>query len=274
MLESPSFYYIIEPVADMRAAPERKAEMVSQTLFSEQVRLLDESKEWIKIETAIDQYQGWTERKNLCGRKQPLPSLFVTVARLAAHVYGEADTIYGPILTLPFESRLSLVDDDGISRWIKVALPDGREVYVQRGDVKTEHRILTRSEMCRLSTFFLGLPYTWGGRSSFGYDCSGFVQMLYRQMGVFIPRDSAQQQAWRGFAKASIDQLDSGDLVFFGFSPDQICHVGLWLGEKTFIHAVAVTENAPYVRISSIEDAAWNGSGYYPFIAGRKIISN
>ncbi|MCH9717001.1 MAG: C40 family peptidase, partial [Gammaproteobacteria bacterium] len=52
---------------------------------------------------------------------------------------------------------------------------------------------MTKDEMIFLSQKFLGCPYTWGGRSSFGFDCSGFVQMLYKEMGICLPRDSGPQ---------------------------------------------------------------------------------
>jgi Cell wall-associated hydrolases (invasion-associated proteins) len=67
-----------------------------------------------------------------------------------------------------------------------------------------------------LSKRFLELPYTWGGRSSFGYDCSGFVQMLYRQMGIFIPRDAIDQMHWEKFTPIPIEEAQLGDLYFLG----------------------------------------------------------
>lgn len=274
-----SYHYVNVPVAEMRAEPHARAEVISQALFSEQVQPFEEKGDWIRIETLIDAYQGWVRKGTFCRREHPFltePSkVLIEISRNAAHLYNEPETVYGPMLTLPFESRLQLIEplENSESRWLKVELPDGREGYIQRGDVAFgfNSRMISRQEMCELSHRFLGLPYTWGGRSSFGYDCSGFVQMLYRRMGVFLPRDSSVQCNWNGVVEAPVEALQSGDLLYFGYSADKIRHVGLYLGNRRFIHAVAKTENAPYIRVSSLEDAAWNGSGYYPYCTGRML---
>lgn len=268
------FHYVIHPTLNMRKSPKSKSEVVSQALFSEEIALLEESGEWCKIKTLIDDYTGWTLKTGICSKKTPFPNdKLVITNRLATHIYEHPDTIYGPILTLPFESRLSVIDyknDD--SRWLSVELLDARKAFVQRGDIGVLATKMNEKDLCLFSQEFLGLPYTWGGRSSFGYDCSGFVQMLYRQMGVSLPRDSKDQFVASGFKGLSVNDLSSGDLVFFGSSKEQIQHVGMSLGGGRFIHTSAVTENKPFLRISSIEDPAWNGSGYYPYLAGRILI--
>jgi gamma-D-glutamyl-L-lysine dipeptidyl-peptidase len=270
-------YYVASPVLNMRKTANSKAEVVSQGLFSEEIQILERKGEWLQIKTLVDQYVGWVKQEGIHAQDRPLlgshtHSTLITT-RLATHLYEEPDTIYGPVLTVPFESCLEAVDfkrDD--SRWIAAKLPDGKCVYVQRGDLQAlEHRsFMTCEQMCGFSYSFLGLPYTWGGRSSFGYDCSGFVQMLYRQMGIFLPRDSKDQCMDSRFVDVAVEALVSGDLIFFGFARDQIKHVGLSLGQGSFIHTSAVTENKPYLRLSHIDDPAWNGSGYYPFRLGRR----
>lgn len=270
------FHYVIAPVLEMRREPSRQAEVVSQGLFSEEVHIYEERDGWLHIQTIADNYSGWAKKEGVHTRSTPFPcpsQIKMKITRLAAHLYEQPDTIYGPVLTLPFESELEVVDFTGSenSRWLSAYLPDQRQLYIQRGDLTSVKISITCEQMCRLSHAFLGLPYTWGGRSSFGYDCSGFVQMLYRQMGISLPRDSKDQFAHPGFHTCSVESLHPGDLIFFGFSPEQIRHVGLSLGNGSFIHTSAVTENQPYLRISHITDSAWNGSGYYPFASGRKM---
>ncbi|MEI8366088.1 MAG: NlpC/P60 family protein [Parachlamydiaceae bacterium] len=270
------FDYITVPVLNMRREPEDLSEVVSQGVFPEPVEVVLETEGWSYIKTIADGYPGWVKKGGICRRSMPYPQcppeLSLQINRLSAHLYHTKDTIYGPIMTLPFGCCLDRMEEDVDGRWFKVVLPDGCEAYVQRGDISIGVRpLLTREEMCQFSLLFLGLPYTWGGRSSFGYDCSGFVQMLYRQMGVYCPRDSQQQFLWEKFSEISVGSLNRGDLVFYGLAPDKIRHVGLWLGNGRFIHAISVTENAPYIRISSISDPAWNGTGYYPYFSGRTI---
>ncbi|MBS0655724.1 MAG: C40 family peptidase, partial [Verrucomicrobia bacterium] len=199
------FAYANAPVTDMREEPKRDSLMASQVCYAEPVRLIEERGDWVKIETCIDHYQGWVEKQVLTYRPDEyLTRPETTVARvnrLMAHIYDREDTMYGRLLTVPFETCLEVIEQIGGAngRWIKIALPDGQAAFIQRGDVSFETKKLTLQEMCEFSRQFLGLPYTYGGRSSFGYDCSGFVQMLYRQMGLFIPRDTKDQITWEGF---------------------------------------------------------------------------
>lgn len=265
-------FYVNKPVIDMRKHPNDNAEIVSQAYYTEQVNILEETPEWLKIETTVDHYQGWIKNLGICKRSSVFLSnpndIVAKVNRCAAHLYGLEDTIYGPILTVPFDSRLEVIEpkDESHSRWIKVGLVDGREAFIQRGDVTLNTDLLDITKISSLSLNFLNLPYTWGGRSSFGYDCSGFVQMLYRQMGLHLPRDSVDQMKWKKFKSISLGELSPGDLIFFGFDQDKIRHVGLYIGDHKFIHS-NVSENAPYIHISCLKDSDWNGSGRYTYRA-------
>ena len=137
-----TFYSIISPTLAMRKEPDGKSEVVSEGLFSESVHVLEEKGKWANIKTLLDDYTGWVRKEGICTTELPYaPSdvVKVTTSWLAAHLYGCPDTVYGPILTLPFESRLEIIDfkEDG-SRWLEVLLPDARRVFIQRGDVTVD----------------------------------------------------------------------------------------------------------------------------------------
>lgn len=271
------YEFVQEPVVNMRAKPYHLSEVVSQTYFGEPIMVIEIDGEWLHIATTSDGYNGWVTAKSVVSRKDPYPSTpkatTVFVDRLAAHLYGEPDTIYGPKMTLPFEACLELIQhlEPSEGRWLHVALPDGSEGYIQKGDISFQRPLYTMQGICELSLRFLGLGYLWGGRTSLGYDCSGFVQMLYRMMGVYLPRDAKDQINCDLLKEVEIDSMMPGDLIFFGYSRDKIRHVGMHLKEGTFIHAVASTENAPYIRLSRVTDPAWNGSGLYPYAAARRM---
>ena len=110
--------------------------------------------------------------------------------------------------------------------------------------------------MLEFSKRFLGLPYTWGGTSSFGYDCSGFAQMLCRRRGVPMPRDAQPQADWSGVAPVERKDLKPGDLLYFGSSAKKITHTGVYLGDGKFIDAT--TWQTPMVRIDDLNDAHWS----------------
>lgn len=273
----PQFCVINVPFLDMRQDPEHSSEMVSQAMFSEEIRIITDIPDWYRVETLKDKYRGWALKQGayVLNENSPLHTAktnILTVNRLSAHVYRKPETIYGPFMTLPFESRLVPAAPivEGV-RWLKVYMPDGSIAYIQRGDVSLEFKKLDFDELCRFSLFFLGIPYTWGGRTSFGYDCSGFVQMLYRQAGINLDRDSKDQFNSPDLEDADVETLEPGDLIFYGSTASLTKHVGMSLGDGKFIHTSAVTENKPYVRISSICDPAWNGKGYYPYMFGKTL---
>lgn len=76
--------------------------------------------------------------------------------------------------------------------------------------------------------------YLWGGTVGPNYDCSGLMQTAFAAAGIWLPRDSYQQEAFT--QPVSLDALEPGNLVFFG-TPDRANHVGLHLGNKHYIHS-------------------------------------
>ena len=88
--------------------------------------------------------------------------------------------------------------------------------------------------------------------------------MLYRQMGIHIPRDSKDQVKWSGFNEVPLEAIRPGDLLFFGSSDQKVSHVALYLDQEAFIHATSC-ENQPYIRISHLKEPKWNGQKDLPY---------
>lgn len=250
--------FIDLPVIDMREEPKERSKVVSQALFGEEIGVQQEKGGWFLIQTP-DGYQGWIQKGFT---DLPEYRKEVEVTRLKAHLFEEPDTEYGPVLSLPYGSGLKVVEEWD-PRWLKVELPSGKEAFVQRGDLVAEPFDLT--SFCQK---FLGLPYTWGGRSSFGFDCSGFVQMVYGRMGICLPRDAREQVIDPRAKAVSWDALQRGDLIFWGKSAAEVRHVGMFLEKDSFIHT-SVQENRPYLRISRLSDEVWRGP-LYPYKAARR----
>ncbi|HEY1336530.1 MAG TPA: NlpC/P60 family protein [Bryobacteraceae bacterium] len=248
---------VLEPVANMYSRPTEDADVVSQAIYGANVGLLEQKEGWARVRTA-DDYSGWIPLRALkAGPGYAASGRVAMVESLRCHIYREASvTRHAPLLTVPFETRLEVVSPpEEAPRWFQVRLPDDRSGYVQAGDVSFETRPLTMDEMIALSKRFLGLPYTWGGTSSFGYDCSGFVQMLERRRGVNMPRDAQPQADWSGVASIDRNELKPGDLLYFGSSDKKITHTGLYLGDGKFINATAY--QTPTVRIDDLSDPHW-----------------
>lgn len=271
LLAATSLLYINEAVVDMRESPNHTSKVVSQAVYAEKIIIEKESDGWAHIATP-DNYSGWVPSSCIINVKQPYHGT-LKISRLCAHVFGVRDTEYGPILTLPYGAELELVDDQH-ARWNTISLLDGTKAYVQKGDVLPEPKLTAKGDLVAFSQKFLGLPYTWGGRFSFGYDCSGFTQMLYAQMGIALQRDARLQILDPRLKEVDVKALEAGDLVFFGKSETDIRHVGLYIGNGQMIHTSAVVENKPWVRISSLSDFHWSGNkdANYPYRTTRKLV--
>lgn len=247
---------VLHPVANMHSRPTEEADVVSQAIYSTNVGWLEEKDGWVKARTP-DDYTGWMQAAALRRVDRPYATdgHVARVEGLFANLYREPDvTKRQPLVTVPFETRLEVTEEpeqEG-GRWIQVRLPDNRPAWVQRGDVSFENPSAAVEELLAFSKRFLGLPYLWGGTSTFGYDCSGFTQMLYRRAGIGIPRDSGPQFRWEGFALVERENLKPGDLVFFGRSPEKITHTGMYIGNGEFINAT--THQKPLVQVSRLDD--------------------
>jgi len=258
---SASQVVVLKPVANMYAQPSDETEVVSQAIYGTTVGVVGEQAGWIDVRTP-DDYQGWMPladvRRPAAGEK-PYASAgrVAQVESLFANLYHEPNvTRRQPLITVPFETRLEVIAEPADNpHWLEVRLPDDRSGWLQSGDVTFDTRPLSIGETIALSRRFLGLPYTWGGTSSFGYDCSGFTQMLCRRRGVRMPRDADLQAAWQGVAAVRREDLQPGDLLYFGSAADHITHTGLYIGEGKFINAT--TWIHPVIQICDLSDPHW-----------------
>jgi len=248
---------VLEPVANMYSRSTTDSDVVSQATYGANVVLLERKEGWAHIRTA-DDYTGWTPLSALReGKQYASAGRIASVESMLAHLYRETSVSkHAPLLTVPFETRLEVIGESAdTTGWWQVRLADDRVAWVQSGDVTFDAKLLDVAEMLALSKRYIGLPYTWGGTSSFGYDCSGFVQMLCRRRGVNVPRDAHQQAAWDGLATIDPKNPAPGDLLYFGSSQHKITHTGVYLGDSRFINAT--TYQTPTIRIDDLRDPHW-----------------
>ncbi len=260
-----AFSYTNLPIVNMRDSPSLDSEVVSQTFLSERVFVQDQHHEWICITTS-DQYKGWVPKNTVSFKNSPYDTDICT-SRISSHIYSTPNIKYGALLTVAYQTKLKQVREENDS-WILISLPNDQLCFIQKGNVKKEPQFTSKKELSLFARRFLGLPYTWGGRTSFGYDCSGFAQMLYSQIRIPLPRDSSDQIKSKNLQQIPMEKATEGDLIFFGQDETTIGHVGLFIGNQQFIHATG-RENRPWLRISSLSDTPWSGSplAIYPFQA-------
>jgi peptidoglycan hydrolase-like protein with peptidoglycan-binding domain len=95
----------------------------------------------------------------------------------------------------------------------------------------------------------IGTPYLWGGQTTAGFDCSGFIQYVFTQQGISVPRTAAQQ--WD--AGTSVSKPSVGDLVFFETYTSGPSHNGIYIGNNQFVHSGSSTG----VTISNMTTSYW-----------------
>lgn len=113
-----------------------------------------------------------------------------------------------------------------------------------------------RSAIVDYAKHYMGTPYQWGGESASGFDCSGLVQTVYDHFHVDLPRVAAAQE--RVGDRVSKSQLLPGDLVFFNTTGETYSHVGIYVGNDSFISATT----SRGVTISSLDNPYYWGARF------------
>jgi cell wall-associated NlpC family hydrolase len=231
---------------DIRRRPDHRAELASQLLLGEIVRLgkLSPDGLWREIENLADGYRGWARRWGLEEGSRVMASRWRARARARiAALFVEARERPGAgalVSPLVWNARVIAGAKRGSHR--AVTLPDGRRGWVPSSALAPGRTPDLRGRVRDL----LGIPYLWGGRTPLGFDCSGFTQQLLSEQGIPIARDADQQH--RDAAPLPPGERPRlGDLVFFGRLGRPMGHVGIGLGGGRYAHCRRV------VRISSTD---------------------
>jgi pimeloyl-ACP methyl ester carboxylesterase len=243
------------PVNDLRREPRNQAECISQALLGEVVQILETRGEWAWVRMEQDGYLGWIHLSALA--ISSLPILREYQASINARVQAELLPVQllspgAPgqagfkeyIGKLPF--GVSVVVEKWNSDSAIIRLPDSRKWLAPCSGLLAkcdspgadEQGIAFTLDLIRR---FVGVPYMWGGRTPFGFDCSGLAQAFLHFLGLRAPRD-ADQQYQAGIAVTEVPR--PGDLLFFGEGGElrsqrfaHITHVAISLGGTELIHA-------------------------------------
>ncbi len=170
-----------------------------------------------------------------------------------------ADGDYGPATAeavKAFQASLGIEADGLVGPYTYEALLGRSMPEVSRGSNSIARRIVSESMN------YLGVPYVFGGTSPYGFDCSGYVQYVFAQAGISLPR-TADVQYECGYA-VSTGELIPGDLVFFSTYDYGASHVGIYLGDGNFINA----SSSQGVSVASLYSSYW-GSCY---IGARRVL--
>jgi gamma-D-glutamyl-L-lysine dipeptidyl-peptidase len=268
-------------VGNVRRHGEHSAELVTQVLLGDTVRLLEKKGSWLRVQCP-DRYLGWIDEEAVLpvdpGRANAWNSADrVIVTQNSAILRSAAEDSAEPVCDLVVGDVLRLSETRG--QWYEATLPDDRRGFVSavaamKYEEWRQSRELTPENIEASARTFTGIPYLWGGTSSKGFDCSGFVKTVFALNGQRLDRD-ADQQARQGEivdAGAGFEGLRRGDLLFFGRrlsaeKGERITHVGIYLADRRFIHC------SGRVRISSLDPASTDYDEWHvkAFVRARRL---
>ena len=254
------------PVANIYTNPDDDSSLTTQAIYGSSAKILQNKSDWALI-TTDDNYHGWIKANNLTEERTNPSISRVKIKNLFAYVYLKPITTeHLPIMLLPYGVNLPIIKIAD-ARWIQVQLVDGKSGWIQQGDVSINPKPLSMPEMLKLSRNFLGLPYLWAGTTTYGFDCSGFVQFLFRDLGIILPRDAEVQANSPLFTEVSKQELKPGDILFFGWNK-KISHEAVYLGNDTFINSTPF--GGPIVHLSNLNEPHWKEI----YITARRLNSN
>ena len=240
-------------VAPVRKSANSASEQVTQALYGETFDTLEVKSGWVRIRLHADGYIGWvsSDQVTLFEDKkfydfQLHPKVYAAVR--VAEILEKPVRTGAAIREVVYGSPLSV--SGHLGKFIEIRMPDGIRGWIDESLVRGSLRPKESSTEKILVTArsFRGVSYVWGGRSAKGFDCSGFVQTVFRLNGVDIPRDADMQfSAGPGVGK-NLKRLREGDLLFFSYNGDKINHVAIYTGKnKEFIHS------SGFVRVNSFD---------------------
>jgi len=236
-----SYGVAIQSPVPIRREPKEQSEMVSQLLFGEYYKVVSNNGSWIKINTLFDNYSGWIDLALFRGVNETEYENAVSGPRIVVDaVFAKISAPGQPPMLIPAGSELPGFDEKSGAFSVAGAS------YTIQYPFERMYRA-SPNRLTEMAIRFLNSPYLWGGRSPVGFDCSGFIQVVFKMAGVRLPRD-AYQQATMGEEVGSVTDLRNGDLGFFCNDKGQIKHVGLATGAGKIIHC------SGFVRIDMLDE--------------------
>jgi hypothetical protein len=222
----------------VRSSPTHRSEMVSQLLFGETYEILHTKENWLNIKCALDLYEGWIDAaQHTSLSEKDFSAITLQSAGIAIDLFYSAASS---------DKSIALVTGSTLPYFDGINFKIGKEKFIYNGQAMMPDQVRTVTMLEKIALRYLYAPYLWGGRSPLGIDCSGLVQVLYKCIGIALPRD-AYQQADLGKPVNFAEEAILGDLAFFHNEEGKITHVGLILKDKKIIHSSAM------VRIDSFD---------------------
>ena len=207
-------------IVPLRVEPSDKTELVSQVIYGDFFKILEQRKNWIKIRLAFDKYEGWIDNKQ-----------YQEINKNQYELLQKSTPIISHDLVEFIQDKNSQLHSIVLGSTL-----NGLNLLDHHFDGEAFTGIKPKDQLIKTAFMYLNAPYLWGGKSPFGIDCSGFTQMVYKLNGYKLLRD-ASQQATQGEPLSFIEESEPGDLAFFDNNDGEIIHVGIIMKDNYIIHA-------------------------------------
>jgi len=219
-------------VVNVRSKPSTESEVLTKFEKGTKVEVFERSGDWYRVKLGDDRY-GWMCSEYVVLRQE------------------------------------SVSRGDTVDRQSAASESENKAEKSQDNESAADSSAELRQKIVEYAKTLIGVRYKYGGTTTKGFDCSGFVKYVYNHFGINIARTSAEQSTGGKAVKKA--DLQPGDLVFFDTVEDgklnDISHVGIYIGDGKFIHASTYQKKA--VTIESLS------STYYSkrYMKGRDYIS-
>ena len=207
-------------IVPLRNEPTDTSELVSQVIYGDFFKILEQRKKQSKIRLAFDKYEGWIDNKQYIEiNESEYKTLSKEPLKLSTDLVEFIEDENHQLFPIPIGTQLN-----------------GLSLLNHNYEGNSINKKATKPNIVKTAFTFLNAPYLWGGKTPFGIDCSGFTQMVYKLNGYKLLRD-ASQQATQGEALSFIEESQPGDLAFFDNNEGNIIHVGIIMKDNYIIHA-------------------------------------
>lgn len=208
-------------IIPIRATAEQASEQLSQLLYGDTFKITEHRKDWNKIRVTFDGTEGWIQKNQ--------------VTPLTKETYKDLKAVKAPALSSDLIAFVSHKNSQLIPILLGSVVQNAKTLdHTFEGELVSG--TMDKDQLVPAALQYLNAPYQWGGKSPFGIDCSGLVQMVYKINGYTLPRD-AKEQANQGEVLSFVEESSPGDLAFFDNEEGVIIHVGIIMQNNHVIHA-------------------------------------
>ena len=221
-----------KPVANIYLKPNSNSETISQILYGEKFKILSKKKNWLKIKTQFDNYEGYIRNAKFSIKFKPTNKIY----KLNSRIFKKKGRSFLQTNNfLFFGSRVSIKEKD--KNFVKF----DKNKWIKQNDIKSINHF--EKNFIKIFRLFLNTKYLWGGKTSRGIDCSALIQIYFYYNRTFFPRDTKDQVKF--CRKKNNKKFRKGDIIFWKG------HVGMCINQSNVIHAYGPKKKVLVMPINS-----------------------